>query len=222
MNTNNENKACNTGLLKIKQNKNKFISNASLIKGMNNPLVCTAAHCVFDWYKQLNANEVTFITNDNKEYEIEEIYISSEWVNNGVVDYDTAFMTLREPTLKTDYMAKPIFNNVSKNQKVLIPYIIKNLFGKKKVQMVENISFEDHIHNSSLLGLEGKLEVGSSGSPWLIKKENEYFQFSNTSLSFNSVQNIVWGPYWGENIENLFLQANKQDSNLDNIKTFKL
>lgn len=221
MNRNIENIALNTGLLKIKQNKNKFISNASLIKGLNNPLVCTAAHCVFDWYKQLYANEVTFITNDNKEYEIEEIYISSEWVKSGIVDYDTAFMTIREPILEISNIAKPLFNK-SKTQNVLIPSIKKTLLGKKKVEIIENITFEDHIHNSSLLGLKGKLEVGSSGSPWLIKKENEYFQFSNTSLSFNSSKDIVWGPYWGGQIENVFLQANKQDSNLENIETYKL
>lgn len=216
-----ENLAFNTGLLKVKQNKNRFISNASLIKGLNNPLVCTAAHCVFDWYKQLYANEVTFITNDNKEYEIEEIYVSSEWVKNGIVDYDTAFMTLRAPILEMSNLAKPLFNK-SKTQNVLIPYITKKLLGKKKVQIIENITFEDHIHNSSLLGLKGKLEVGSSGSPWLIKQEDEYFQFSNTSLSFNSAKDIVWGPYWGEQVENLFIQANKQNSNFENIETYRL
>lgn len=64
--------------------------------------------------------------------------------------------------------------------------------------------------------------MGSSGSPWIMKMNNEYFQFSNTSLSFNSVKDIIWGPYWGEHIENLFLQANKKVSNLENINIYKL
>lgn len=219
---NNEKKTMNTGLLKIKQNKTKFISNASLIKGLDYPIVCTAAHCVFDWYKQLSANEVTFITNDNKEYEIEEIYISTEWVNNGIVDYDTAFLTLREPPVAMDNLIKPIFNNSSKKQNALVPYISKKFLRKKKVEVIRNITFEDHIYNSTLLGLKGKLGVGSSGSPWIMKMNNEYFQFSNTSLSFNSVKDIIWGPYWGEHIENLFLQANKKVSNLENINIYKL
>ncbi|MFP3722649.1 hypothetical protein U5N59_19135, partial [Niallia circulans] len=59
-------------------------------------------------------------------------------------------------------------------------------------------------------------------SPWLLEKDRDYFQFSNTSLSFNSVKDIVWGPYWGEHIENLYLHANKKGNNLESIKTYKL
>ncbi|MEX3625665.1 serine protease [Viridibacillus arvi] len=218
----NKKTAMNTGLLKIKQNKTKFISNASLIEGLSYPLVCTAAHCVFDWYKQLYANEVTFITNDNKEYEIEEIYISSEWVNNGIVDYDTAFLTLRKPPLEMDNIIKPLFNNVSKKQNTIVPSIKKKFLGNKEIEIIRNITFEDHINNSTLLGLNGKLGVGSSGSPWITEMDHEYFQFSNTSLSFNSVKNIVWGPYWGEHIENLYLQANKKGKDFENVNIYKL
>ncbi|WP_341152037.1 trypsin-like serine peptidase [Niallia sp. FSL W8-0951] len=218
----NENQIMNTGILKIKQNKNKFISNASLIMGLKSPLVCTAAHCVFDWYKQTNANEITFITYDKQEYEVEEIYVSKEWVQNGIVDYDTAFLTLKEPPLETDNIIKPIFNNTSKKQHALIPYIQKKFLRKNKIEIIKNITFEDYIHNSSLLGVKGKAGVGSSGSPWLLEKGRDYFQFSNTSLSFNSVKDIVWGPYWGEHIENLYLHANKKGNNLESIKTYKL
>lgn len=222
MKNNNEKIAMITGLLKIKQNKNNFISNASLVKGVNYPLVCTAAHCVFDWYKQLWANEVTFITNDDKEYEIDEIYISSEWVNNGIVDFDTAFLTLKGPPLETNKLIKPIFNNVSKKQHVFVLYTKKNFLGKKRVEIKSSTTFEDHIHHSSLLGLEKKMRVGSSGSPWILERHREFFQVSNTGLSFNSVKNVVWGPYWGEHIKDLFLQANKEGRNLETIYVYKL
>jgi hypothetical protein len=217
----NNKKIMNTGLLKIKHNKTELISNASLIEGLNYPLVCTAAHCVFDWYKQVYTKEVTFITAYDKEYDIDEIYISSEWINNGILDYDTAFLTLKDSSLKMDTIIKPIFNS-SKKQNAFIPYIRKNFLGKKKLEIKRDTTFEDHIHNSSLLGLRGKMGVGSSGSPWILEKDHKFFQFSNTSLSFNSAKNIIWGPYWGEHIENLFLQANKKGSNSKNINIYKL
>ena len=213
----------NTGLLKIKSNKNKFISNASLIKGLSYPLVCTAAHCVFDWYKQKSANEVVFHTNDNKEYEIDEIFISSEWVNNGIVDYDTAFLTLRKPHLEmNNIIIEPLFNNFSKNQNTIVPSIKKKFLLKNELEIITNITFEDHINHSSMLGLKGKLGVGSSGSPWITKMRDAFFHFSNTRLSFNSIKDIIWGPYWGEHIENLYLQANKKCSELVNTIIYKL
>lgn len=221
MRENNEKAIMNIGLLKIKHNKTEFISNASLIEGLNYPLVCTAAHCVFDWYKQLYATEVTFITANDKEYDIDEIYISTEWINNGILDYDTAFLTLKDLPLKMDNLIKPIFNS-AKKQNVIIPYIREKFLGRKKIEIKRNITFEDYIHNSSLLGFEGKIGVGSSGSPWLLEKDHQFLQFSNTSLSFNSAKNIIWGPYWGERIENLFLQANRKGSNSENISVYKL
>ncbi|WP_353626465.1 hypothetical protein [Bacillus sp. JCM 19041] len=224
MKVNNEKQTMNTGLLEIKQNKTRFMSNASLIQGLNSLLVCTAAHCVFDWYKQVYANKITFKTADNREYEIDEIFISDEWVNNGIVDYDTAFLTIKSSSEKMDKdnIIKPIFNNPSQKLDTLIPFIRKNLFGKKKMDKVYGVTFEDYIHNSSLLGIKDKMGVGSSGSPWILKKGCEYFQFSNTSLSFNSAKNIIWGPYWGKHIEDIYLATNKKSSKIKNVSTYKL
>ncbi|MCP1452375.1 hypothetical protein [Priestia megaterium] len=211
----------NTGLLKIKQGETKFVSNASVIEGVNGPLVCTAAHCVFDWYKQLCANEITFMSLDGKKYEINNVYISSEWVKNGVVDYDTAFMTLKDPSLKNEIAIQPIFNN-SEIQKAFIPYIKKNIFGKSRLKIQSETTFKDYLYGSSLIGVKGNLAVGSSGSPWIIKNENKFYQISNTSLSFNSAKNIIWGPYWGQHIKELYLQANTEKSEFKNISIYKI
>ena len=62
--------------------------------------------------------------------------------------------------------------------------------------------------------------VGSSGSPWITKDGDKLLQFSNTSLSFNSAKNIIWGPTWGEHIKEIFLMANENGYKSENINSF--
>ncbi|MFK3939810.1 trypsin-like serine peptidase [Alkalihalobacillus sp. NPDC078783] len=206
------------GVLKIRQGNKKFISNASIIKGISEPLVVTAAHCVFDWYEQLYANEIVFISDSGQKYEIDKSFMSSDWTSNGIVDHDTAFLTLKKPPVNQDAFIEPIFNNKSKKNQAIIPYFRRGILRSKKREIVTGKTFEDHIHKSTLLGLKDRMGVGSSGSPWITERENKFFQFSNTSLSFQSAKDTIWGPFWGEHIESIFLNACCHEKRFENIE----
>ncbi|MFJ8531579.1 trypsin-like serine protease [Bacillus sp. NPDC094106] len=196
-----------TGLLEFYKKGNKMISNAAIINGNGIPIIVTAAHCIYDWYTKTYSERMVFINGKKQRYEIDRAFMRKEWINEGIVDYDTAFLTLKNSfDMEMNKLVQPVFN-LQKEQKFYISSIRNRFFGGNSMKVIEGTSFKDFIHNSTLIGVRGNLKSGSSGGPWLIEYENAIYQNSNTSLSFKQNKKIVWGPFWGPEIKDIYISS---------------
>ncbi|HDR6318170.1 TPA: trypsin-like serine protease [Bacillus thuringiensis] len=196
-----------TGLLEFYVKGKKMVSSASVINGNRIPIIVTAAHCIYDWYAKTYSERIVFIDSKKQRYEIDKVFMRKEWINEGIVDYDTAFLTLKNSfNMEINKLVQPVFN-LQKEQKFYISSIRKMIFWKISIKMIEGTSFKDFIHDSTLIGVRGNLKSGSSGGPWLIEYENAIYQNSNTSLSFKQNKKIIWGPFWGPEIKDIYISS---------------
>lgn len=196
-----------TGLLEFYVKGKKMVSSASVINGNRIPIIVTAAHCIYDWYAKTYSERIVFIDSKKQRYEIDKVFMRKEWINEGIVDYDTAFLTLKNSfNMEINKLVQPVFN-LQKEQKFYISSIRKMIFWKISIKMIEGTSFKDFIHDSTLIGVRGNLKSGSSGGPWLIEYKNAIYQNSNTSLSFKQNKKIIWGPFWGPEIKDIYISS---------------
>ncbi|AFQ16818.1 MAG: trypsin-like serine protease [Lactobacillus sp.] len=196
-----------TGLLEFYVKGKKMVGSASIINGKGIPIIVTAAHCIYDWYAKTYSERIVFIDSKKQRYEIDKAFMRKEWINEGIVDYDTAFLTLKNSfNMEINKLVQPVFN-LQKEQQFYISSIRNRIFLKNSLKLIEGTSFQDFVHDSTLIGVRGNLKSGSSGGPWLIEYENAIHQNSNTSLSFKQNKKIIWGPYWGSEIKDIYISS---------------
>lgn len=196
-------------------NGKKFKAMASIVYYQNTPMVITAAHCVFDWFTQEYCESIYF-SKGKRKIKLNKAFLMRDWIENGTLDYDTACLNIENITdFNLPIKVEPVFN-LRTMQNYIITY---QNFGILKT--TKQCSFKDNINHSSLLGVNLKVNTGSSGGPWLIQKSNIIYQNSNSSFSFEDYKNIIWGPYWGNEIRDLFISCSQNKEINNRISSYK-
>lgn len=84
------------GVLTCSLNNKLMKSNASILIGNEGKIVIvTAAHCIFDFYTQVTATNITFSNSIVGVLEIDQIFLSENWIKNGELSSDVCFMKIK-------------------------------------------------------------------------------------------------------------------------------
>ena len=209
----------NVGIIKVIINGEEMTSNASIVFWNETPLIITSAHSVFEWYQKKFAESISFFDNFGNEISVKSIIFSNKWINEGILDFDTAILVPDGLNPNNYRNIHPLFG-VNKFEKVSIVSLKKGRFKDKVVSYDAN-SFSDYIYESSMVAVKMKSKKGDSGSPWYYQSKSELYQITNTSLSFKKQKKITFAPHWGEQIKGMFIfSVNVSDTNENYIRHF--
>ncbi|WP_026906712.1 trypsin-like serine peptidase [Paucisalibacillus globulus] len=198
-------------------NGKKSIGSGSLVKSNHLPIVATAAHCLFDWEEQKFYENIAFLpyyNNFTSRLSPLMAIVPKGWAEQGIVDYDTGFIILNNWNQGIDYNQLSItlrFNLPRELDYTIIGFQNK-LFPSKLPFICKGPAEKDIYKYSTMQGVYSKGKSGVSGGPWFTYYEGEYIQNSVSSLSFKSVKNMIWGPYWGDVLEQAYLTSMCQDT----------
>ncbi|MCU5747092.1 hypothetical protein N9R04_10500 [Staphylococcus sp. SQ8-PEA] len=177
-------------------------SNASIVFWGDSPLIITSAHSVYEWYNKCFSESICFFDCLGNEIKIDYIILSRKWIDQGILDFDTAILIPKKINEDRYDKIHPKFC-ISRIGKVLVTYQKKILFINKIVSYNRNV-FNDDLYNSSMIGVKIKTKKGLSGSPWYYVGKDKLYQVSNTSLSFKKKKRLTFAPYWGHYIQEMF------------------
>ncbi|KAB1435927.1 trypsin-like serine peptidase [Candidatus Galacturonibacter soehngenii] len=189
---------------------NRQKATGSIIKFGNNLLLATAAHCIFDTYTKsftTNLNIYIYIEKLKKRYTISKAYIHKKWIEQGDLQYDTAFALFNTDTFDLNcynqYAIEPKFNlsqDLYYSIKGLTPRYLKIL---TKSTTVSGKATQHKEYPNIIQGIKCNNKNGMSGGPWLTMYEGQVVQNSVSSFSFKNNNEILWSPYWGKEIESV-------------------
>ncbi|UOQ49763.1 hypothetical protein MUN88_06700 [Gracilibacillus caseinilyticus] len=192
--------------------KKKSFGSASIIRTTSIPIVVTAAHCLYDWDDQSFYKDVSFypyIDGLKTKIKPRMAVIPKLWATQGALDYDTGFLTFESSSTIHEYHTHAI--SAAFNLPPELTYFVTGFENKiipsQKPFISHGKAQEDTYMNSTLQGVNSKYKSGMSGGAWVTKYQGQFVQNSVTSLSFKSVKNVLWGPYWGKTIESVFKVA---------------
>jgi hypothetical protein len=187
----------------------KSLGSGSLVKTLNTPVIATAAHCLFDWeYKEFyeKVNFYPYVGNFKTSLSPVISVIPKIWADVGAVEYDTGFLVLSESIDLIEYnkYAIPVKFNLSNELSYSIAGFQNKIIPSRKPIISKGKAQKDLFKNSTLQGINSKGKSGMSGGPWISYQNSEYFQNSVSSMSFKSLKNMLWGPYWGDTIKSAY------------------
>ena len=188
--------------------KERQVAVVSIINYNRVILVATAAHCIYDTYKKkFNDNvKVSFgIDKFALKYEVDRAYLHKSWVEDGKLQYDTTFLLLKNFDSKNyiDYAVTPQFNMDVELDYAIIGFPIRFLFPTKSSVIYYGKGILHKNYPNVIQGISCKAKNGMSGGPWLTISNNKVVQNSVSSFSFKKDNKILWGPYWGSEIESV-------------------
>lgn len=215
----------NTCLCKItfgSSPKERQEATGSIIKYNNNVFMVTAAHCLYNiHYNKYNENiRCTLFVDDFKmEYKLSKAFMHRKWVEERELAFDTAFAILDsfDNEHYFPYAVEPKFNMKSTLNYSIKGFPVKLLFSKKYPVTVSGKSISHEKYKHMIQGIICKDKNGLSGGPWLTDVGNKVVQNSNSSFSFKKNKNILWGPYWGKEIESVLHMASGLSNNLSTV-----
>lgn len=193
--------------------RKRSLGSGSIVEVKSNKLIiATAAHCIYDWKSKKFYEKVFFLPYvDNFKIKLTPIkaIVPRLWTEQAIVDYDTGFLVinLNDPNLDYRNFAIPVKFNLPRCLNYLVMGFQNKIIPSKKPLICENKAHPDTYNNSTLQGISSKGKSGMSGGPWITYYEGEYVQNSVSALTFRSIKNKLWGPYWGEEIEAAYLVA---------------
>lgn len=188
--------------------KEKQVAVVSIINYNGVILIATAAHCIYDTYKKkYNDNvKVSFgIDKFASKYEADRVFLHKSWVEDGKLQYDTAFLLLKNFDSKKyiDYAVTPQFNMGVELDYAIIGFPIRFLSPTKLPVIYYGKGILHKKYPNVIQGISCKAKNGMSGGPWLTVSNNRVVQNSVSSFSFKKDNKILWGPYWGSEIESV-------------------
>lgn len=203
---------------------NRQKATGSIIKFGNKLLLATAAHCIFDTYTKsftTNLNIFLYAEKLKKKCTISKAYLHKKWIEEGALQYDTAFALFDTDTFNPDcyyqYAIEPKFN-LSRD----LNYSIKGLTPRyfrifTKSTTASGKATQHKKYPQIIQGIKCNNKNGMSGGPWLTMHEDQVVQNSVSSFSFKNNNEILWSPYWGKEIESVLHVACGIHIDSDNI-----
>lgn len=186
------------------------VASGSLIKANGMVFIATAAHCIYNTYEKYYFDNITFSLlseNYKKKYKISKAFIHKKWIDEAALECDTAFVLLDEKTFDNkkyiDYAVEPGFNLEYGLEYGIKGFNAKLFFGRPKPVTVMGKAIRHDKYTRIIQGIICKRKNGISGGPWLTVYNNKIVQNSVSSFSFKNNDDILWGPFWGNTIENV-------------------
>lgn len=180
----------------------------SIVKHDGVILVATAAHCIYDTYKKKYNNNVKVsfrIDQFATKYEVDRAYLHKGWIDDGKLQYDTAFLILKNFDGKNymEYAIEPKFNIGVELDYAIIGFPKRFLFPTKLPAIYYGKGILHEKYKNVIQGIICKAKNGMSGGPWFTIIDNRIVQNSVSSFSFKKDNKILWGPYWGSEMESV-------------------
>lgn len=180
----------------------------SILRCNNTVVISTAAHCIYDTYrKEYNTHIcVSFLVDKfTIKYKIDKAYIHRKWIEEGALQYDTAFLLLKNFNSDNyaDYAFNPEFSMDLELNYTIVGFPIRFLLSSKKPIVCSGKAILHEKYKNIIQGIKCKAKNGMSGGPWLTIYNNQVVQNSVSSFSFKNNNKVLWGPYWDKEIESV-------------------
>ena len=195
-----------------------YVCSANAVKSKNRSTVATAGHC-------LNEGPGAFATNfvfvpqyqdgvaPYGAWTAEEYFTPTEWSVEGNIGYDTGFAVMaprEDKQLLEDVVGG---SRVKFNQAYGLPYTsygypASKPFNGERLWSCSGTTTTTDTTNPDFgtQGIPCDMTGGSSGGPWLTGTGTDVFQNSVNSYGY-SKSSVMYGPYWGEEIEEAYFRA---------------
>ena len=189
----------------------KVLGSAALVQGKGEVLVVTAAHCVFDWKEQKFYERPSvwlYMERFRQKYPVSDVYISSMWTKQALPEYDTAFLVLKsDADMQRTFnkAALPVGFCLTPGREYQLMGFENRIFPSKHPAVEKGTAQKDEKYGSTMQGIHTRHSFrGMSGGPWVTWLNGNYVVNSVTSLEMLSIKSTLWGPYWGEVIEEIY------------------
>ena len=189
-----------------------YVCSGTATNSANGDVVTTAGHCVSDggvfvtnfaFVPAYNNNERPYGT-----WTAKELLTTNEWKNGENYDFDAAFAVMNDnaagqdlTTVTGGYTAA--FNQQKGQTMKAYGYPAARPFNGQTLYSCSGVVVADTYGGSTDQGLACNMTGGSSGGGWI---QNGSLS-SVTSFGYTGVKNILWGPYFGTTIQNVFSAA---------------
>jgi hypothetical protein len=189
-----------------------YVCSGTATASSNGDVVTTAGHCVSD-NGVISTNFAFVPAYDNGaaplgKWTAQTLLTTSQWQNGEDYDYDAAFAVMNELNGKSltevTNGGQPIAFNQPRYQTMqAFGYPAARPFNGQKLYSCTGVVVPDTYGDSTDQGLACNMTGGSSGGGWI---QNGSLS-SVTSFGYTGVKNILWGPYFGTTIQNVFNAA---------------
>lgn len=192
-----------------------YVCSGNSIASGNHDVVATAGHCVKDGTGSWVTNFEFVPAYDNGsapygKYAARTVVTTTGWANNGDLNYDTGFAvmnTLNGQHVNTAAGASGVaFNQARGSSFTLYGYPAAPPFNGETLQTCSGAARQDD-QSSTDQGVSCNMTGGSSGGPWFIGGGAGGQQNSINSFGYDNVANVMWGPYWGSDIQDAYNDA---------------
>jgi V8-like Glu-specific endopeptidase len=189
--------------------RSNYVCSGTATNSTNGDVVTTAGHCVSD--------AGTFVTNfafvpaydhNSRPYgtwTAQTLLTTSQWLNGEDYDYDTGFAVMNEnasgQSLTGLVGGYPIAFGQPRGQTMkAYGYPAARPFDGQSLYSCTGVVVQDTVGGSPDQGLWCNMTGGSSGGGWI---QNGSLS-SVTSFGYTSVKNVLWGPYFGSVIQDVY------------------
>lgn len=189
-----------------------YVCSGTATNSTNGDVVTTAGHCVSDGGVYVtNFAFVPAYDNGATPYgtwTAQELLTTNEWKNGEDYDYDAAFAVMNENAAGASLTGitggyPAAFNQPRGQTMKAYGYPAAKPFNGQKLYSCTGVVVPDTYGGSTDQGLACNMTGGSSGGGWI---QNGSLS-SVTSFGYTGVRNILWGPYFGTTIQNVFNTA---------------
>ncbi len=206
----------NIGKVFFTINGSGYVCSGNSVNSTNGSTVSTAGHCMNEgpgvYYKDFVF--VPAYENGAAPYgkwPARTLIATSQWVNNGDINYDTGFAVVS--TLNGKRLADVVgASGVAFNQSRGLNYTAYGYpaaapYDGQRLWSCAGKATNDRINSGNTTqGIPCTMTGGSSGGPWFIGTGSNGLQNSVNSYGYNGVQ-MMYGPYWGTVIQNTYKTA---------------
>ncbi|WAC67257.1 hypothetical protein OVA14_05835 [Agrococcus sp. SL85] len=195
-----------------------YVCSGNSVVSANERTVSTAGHCLNEGGGAWASNFVfaPAYQNGSTPYGLwtaTELHAPSAWTGSGDINYDTAFAVVASPagssaTLTDTVGASGVAFNQSRGLTYqAYGYPAASPFNGQTLETCSGTARTDTYGGTQSQGIPCTMTGGSSGGPWFIGSGSSGVQNSVNSFGYNTVRNVMWGPYWGSVIQSTYTAA---------------
>lgn len=195
-----------------------YTCSGNVVASANKDLVATAGHCV-------NAGPGEYATNwqfvpayqdgaaPHGEWTARKLTTTSQWAKVGDISFDTGFALLNP--LNGKHAADVVgtsgvaFNGARGQAYTLYGYPTEPPYDGEKLETCAGKAKNDPTGATTSQGVSCAMTEGASGGPWLLGSGSAGKQNSVSSFGYGVEPNVMYGPYWGNEIKAVYDQSAK-------------
>ncbi|WP_458779247.1 trypsin-like serine peptidase [Arthrobacter sp. D3-16] len=189
-----------------------FVCSGNAVTSNNKSTVATAGHCVINGPGQ-EATKFTFVpAYDNGaapygKWAARALYTPIGWSSKGDMTFDTGFAVMEQDIhgrFLTDVVGGSglAFNEGYGLEYTSYGYPASSPFNGETLRSCTGTASRDSTNPGfGTQGIPCDMNGGSSGGPWFIGSGSEGLQNSVNSYGYNQGSKVLYGPYWGPEIQ---------------------